>query len=211
MERDADMDAAPAAGAAGRDGAGLTPGPHTQSVILVEGVSDQAALEVLARRRGRDLKAEGVQIVVMNGATNIGRFLERYGPNGLGVRLSGLYDVAEEGFFRRGLERVGLGPVPSRTELEEHGFFVCCADLEDELIRAVGAEQVERIVEAVGEIRSFRTLQRQPALRERSLHDQLRRLMGGRSGGKQRYAALMAGTVDLGRVPRALDRVLERV
>lgn len=32
-------------------------------VVLVEGVSDQAALEALAARRGRDLDAEGIAIV----------------------------------------------------------------------------------------------------------------------------------------------------
>ena len=41
-----------------------------RAVVLVEGVSDQAALEALARRRGRDLAAEGIEIVSMGGATN---------------------------------------------------------------------------------------------------------------------------------------------
>jgi len=174
-------------------------------------MSDRFALEVLAHRRGRDLEAEGVNVVAMNGATNIGHFLERYGPRGLDVRLAGLYDVAEERFFRRGLERAGLGSASSRTDLEALGFFVCSADLEDELIRALGVEQVLKIVESEGELRSFRTLQQQPAQRGRSLHDQLRRLMGGRSGGKHRYARLMAEAVDLDQVPRPLDSVLDHV
>jgi hypothetical protein len=182
-----------------------------RAVVLVEGVSDRAALEVLARRRGRDLSAEGVAIVSMNGATNIGHYLDRYGPHGLDVGLAGLYDAAEERFFRRGLARVGLGRGLSREDLEASGFFVCSADLEDELIRAVGVEEVLRIVEAADGIRSFRTLQQQPALRDRSLHHQLRRLMGGRSGGKQQYAELMAAAVELDRVPRPLDAVLTSV
>lgn len=181
-----------------------------RAVVLVEGVSDRIALDVLARRRGRDLVEEGVQIVAMHGATKIGRFLERYGPHGLDVELAGVYDVAEEGYFQRGLERAGLGAVLSQTDLEARGFFMCTEDLEDELIRAIGAEEVERLVEAEGGLKSFRILQRQPALRERSLSDQLRRLMGGRSGGKLRYARLMAEAVDLDRVPRALDAALER-
>ena len=190
---------------------GLASSVDPRAVVLVEGMSDRFALEVLARRRGRDLGAEGVSVVAMNGATNIFRFLDRYGPHGLGLEVAGLYDVAEEGFFRRGLERAGLGSGLSRTDMEALGFFVCEADLEDELIRALGAEEVERIVEAEGELRSFRTLQRQVAQRERSLHDQLLRLMGGRSGGKHRYARLMAEAVDLDRVPRSLDAVLEHV
>jgi len=54
-------------------------------------------------------------------------------------------------------------------------------------------------------------LQRQPAQRERSLHDQLHRMMGARSGHKERYAELMAAAVRLDRVPRPLDAVLEFV
>ncbi len=182
-----------------------------RAVVLVEGLSDRVALEVLARRRGRDLGREGVRVVAMSGATNIGHYLDRYGPRGLDVEVAGLYDSAEERFFRQGLERAGLGVPPSPAGLAERGFFVCTADLEDELIRAVGAEQVEQLVEAAGELASFRRLQRQPALRERSLHDQLRRLMSGRSGGKYRYAAIMAEAVGLDRVPQPLDAVLDRV
>lgn len=182
-----------------------------RAVVLVEGLSDRVALEVLARRRGRNLEREGVRVVAMSGATNIGHYLDRYGPRGLDVEIAGLYDSAEERFFRQGLERAGLGVPPSRAGLAERGFFVCVADLEDELIRAVGAERVEQLVEAAGELASFRRLQRQPALRERGLHDQLRRLMSGRSGGKYRYAAIMAEAVDLDRVPQPLDAVLGRV
>ncbi len=189
----------------------LTAGLSSRAVVLVEGRSDLVALEVLARRRGRDLDNEGVFVVAMNGATNIGHYLDRYGPGGLNVKLAGLYDSGEERFFAHALARVGLGSDLPRTGLEERGFYMCSADLEDELIRAIGAEQVERLVEAEGEIASFRRLQRQPAQRDRTLHDQLRGLMGGRSGGKHRYARIMAEAVELSRVPRALDAVLDHV
>ena len=46
-----------------------------RAVVLVEGASDRAALEVLAERRGRDLSAERVAIVAMGGATNIAHYL----------------------------------------------------------------------------------------------------------------------------------------
>lgn len=185
--------------------------PRPCAVVLVEGLSDRLALEVLARRRGRDLAAEGIRVEAMSGATNIGHYLDRYGPPGLGVIVAGLYDSAEERFFRRGLERVGLRPGPPPDGLEKCGFFGCTPDLEDELIRAIGPEQVEGLVEAEGGIVSFRRLQRQPAQRERSLHDQLRRLMGGRAGGKYHYARLMAEAVDLDRVPRPLNAVLDHI
>jgi hypothetical protein len=193
-----------------------------RAVVLVEGVSDRAALEVLAARRGMDLAAEGIEILSMGGITNIGHVLERLrlerlrGPGGH-VRVTGLYDEAEERFVRRGLIRVGLldgagdgdaGDGRQQTELEALGFYACLPDLEDELIRALGPEVVEGIVEACGDLRSFRTLQRQPAQRSRTLHQQLRRLMGGRSGGKERYAAAMAAAVPPELVPRPLAAVL---
>ncbi len=182
-----------------------------RAVVLVEGVSDRLAVEVLARRRGRDLAADGVAVIAMHGATNLGRHLERYGPGGLNVKLAGLCDAAEEDYFRRALRRVGIGAAASRAALEELGFFVCTIDLEDELIRALGTEAVERIIEAQGELRSLRTLQRQPAQRGRPASDQLRRFMSGRSGNKHRYARLLAGAVDLNRVPQPLDGVLAHV
>jgi hypothetical protein len=176
-----------------------------RAAILVEGVSDSAA------RRGRDLTAEGIEILVMDGATNAARYLQEYGPTGRGLKLAGLFDEAEERFFRIGLERAGCEPGPRTEDLEELGFFVCRADLEDELIRAVGAEQVLRIVAAEGGERSFRTLQRQPAMRDKTLLHQLRRMMGGRSGGKERWARLLAEAVPLERVPRPLDLVLAQL
>ena len=103
--------------------------------MLVEGMSDRVALEALAARRGRDLAAEGFAVVAMGGARNIRRFLELFGPRGLDVRLAGLCDAGEEGEVRRGLERAGLGSDLGRADMEALGFYVCVADLEDELIR----------------------------------------------------------------------------
>jgi hypothetical protein len=177
-------------------------------VILVEGRSDQAALEALAGRHGRALDAEGIAVTAMGGATNIERFVDRFGPRGLGVRLAGLCDAAEEGYFRRALEQAGLGSGLSRPAMEALGFFVCIADLEDELIRAVGADAVERVIEEQGDLRSFRVFQKQPAQQGRSPQQQLRRFMGTRSGRKSQYARLLVGALDLDRVPRPLDQVL---
>lgn len=187
------------------------PGVDVNSVVLVEGMSDQFALEALAARRGRRLDAEGISIVPIGGATNIGRFLDQFGPPGLDVRLAGLCDVAEEGYFRRGIERAGLGSDLSRAEMEALGFYVCVADLEEELIRSLGVASVEQIVDAQGELGSFRLLQKQPAQRGRSIADQLHRFLGTRSGRKSHYARLLVDALDLTRVPRPLDRVLAHV
>ena len=182
-----------------------------RTVVLVEGTSDQVALQTLAARRGRDLAAEGVSIVPMGGARSIGRFLERFGPRGLDLRLAGLCDAREEVDFRRGLEQAGLGSDLGRAEMAALGFHVCVADLEDELIRCLGTAAVERVVERQGELGSFRTFQRQPAQRGRSLQDQLRRFMGTRSGRKRRYARLLVEALDLTCVPGPLDRLLAQI
>ena len=182
-----------------------------RSVVLVEGTSDQYALEALARRLGRDLDAEAVSIVSMGGSGNIGTFLERYGPHGLGLRLAGLCDEAEEGDFRRALERAGLGSNLTRTERERLGFYVCIADLEDELIRALGVAAVERVIDHQGELGPFRTFQKQPEWRGRRPQDQLRRFMGAGSGRKVRTAALLVDALDLSHVPRPLEQVLAHV
>jgi hypothetical protein len=95
--------------------------------------------------------------------------------------------------------------------MEALGFYMCVADLEDELIRALGTTCVERVVDSQGELGSFRTLQKQPAQRGRSTDQQLRRFIGTRGGRKIRYARLLVDALDLDRVPRPLDRVLAHV
>lgn len=182
-----------------------------RAVVLVEGISDEVALEALAKRRGRRLDAEGVAVVSMAGAHNIATFLERFGPRGLGVRLAGLCDAREERDFRRALERAGLGPGPTRADMERLGFYVCVDDLEDELIRSLGTAVVEQVVAAQGELRSFRTLQKQPAQQGLTTEAQLRRFMGTRGGRKIQYARALVEALDLDRVPRPLDGVLAHV
>jgi hypothetical protein len=184
---------------------------RARAVVLVEGVSDQLALQALARRRGRDLAAEAISIVPMGGATNIRTFLDRFGPRGLDLKVAGLCDEGEAGDFRRGLERTGLGSNLSRPDMEGLGFYVCIADLEDELIRALGVAAVERVIDAQGELEAFRTFQREPQWRPRTAEEQLRRFFGTHRGRKIQSAALLVGALDLTRVPRPLDGVLAYV
>ena len=169
-----------------------------RAVVLVEGTSDRNAVEALARRRGRDLDAEGVAVVPMGGYGNLPRFLEQYRD----ARWAGLYDAGEEAHFLRAL---GCRDRPS---LEGRGFFACTRDLEDELTRAVGPAGMERVLDEQGELRSFRTFQKQPAHRHRPLEEQLHSFMWNR---KQRYAVLLVDALDLACVPRPLDCVLARV
>jgi hypothetical protein len=170
-------------------------GMQLRGVVLVEGTSDRRAVETLARRRSRDLQAEGVAVVPMGGYGNLRRLLRHYRE----VRLAGLYDVGEERHFLRALG------CDDRDELEGAGFYACTRDLEDELTRAVGPDGMERVLGEQGELRAFQTYQRQPAHRARPLEEQLHGFMWNR---KQKYAVLLVEALDLERVPRPLDRVL---
>jgi hypothetical protein len=184
---------------------------RAQKVVLVEGMSDKLAVRALAERRGRDLDAEGVAILAMGGSKNIRRFLEVFGPKGIGLRVAGLCDAGEERDFQRGLERAGCGSNLTRSELEALGFHVCVADLEDELIRALGADAVEGVVTAQGELVALRTFQRQPQWAGRSREEQLRRFFGTHGGRKVQCAPLLVHALDLDRVPAPLHRLLDHI
>jgi hypothetical protein len=182
---------------------------EVRTVVLVEGISDKVAVEALAERRGRRLEVEGILVVPMGGASNIGRYLDRFGPRGLDADLAGLCDAAEARDFTRALEHARLGTGLDRDRLADLGFFVCVADLEDELIRALGTTAVEAVIEEQAELASLRNLQNQPAHRGRPLEQQLRRFIGTRSGRKAEYARLLIHALDLARVPAPLDRLVD--
>jgi hypothetical protein len=95
--------------------------------------------------------------------------------------------------------------------MERLGFYVCIEDLEAELIRALGADAVEAVLGAHGDLGSFRTFQKQPAWRDRPVEAQLRRFMGSADRRKIRYARLLVEALDLSRVPHPLDGVLAHV
>jgi hypothetical protein len=166
-----------------------------QGVVLVEGASDRRALETLAGRLGLDLAGLGISIVSMGGITNLGRHLGEVLP---GTRVTGLHDAAEAAYVHRTLQRTGSSAV----------MFTCNADLEDELIRALGHRRVLDVIEVAGDAASYRTLRTQPFHRDRPESDVLRRFMGTTSGRKIRYAGLLAAALDLDQLPSPLAGVL---
>jgi hypothetical protein len=95
--------------------------------------------------------------------------------------------------------------------MEQLGFFVCVDDLEEELIRALGVESVLGVVDAHGDLGSFRTLQKQPAWQGRATDEQLRRFMGSGGRRKTRYARFLVEALDDDRMPRPLDLLLDHV
>ncbi len=90
----------------------------SRAAILVEGWSDQAAVETLAQRRGCDLRAEGIIVVPIGGVTNLAHFIDALGVRGLGLTLAGLYDAGEERHVLRSLERCGLGSGLTRASAQ---------------------------------------------------------------------------------------------
>ncbi len=187
----------------------LTKVAAAEAVVLVEGISDQIAVETLAARRGRDLGAERVVVLPIGGAHAFTRYLTQLGPAGAGLRLAGLCDIGEENVVRRGLANAGIGSPRTRADMERLGFYVCVEDLEDELIRAIGAAQVEELIDSQGDLGSFRSLQRQPEWRGQPAVAQLRRFLGSGARRKLRYARLLAGAVDLDRLPHPLEAITE--
>ena len=161
------------------------------AVILVEGVTDRIAVEAVAAKLGRDLAADGVAVVPIGGAQAIRRAAAEHD----GERVAGLCDAGEERFFRRVLG--------SAT-------FVCVKDLEDELIRALGAGGVEEVVAEQGELETFRSFQNQVFWRGQPVERQLRRWL--QNGGRYlRYPPLLIEAMEPNEIPGPLVGVLAYV
>ncbi|MGY6026781.1 TOPRIM nucleotidyl transferase/hydrolase domain-containing protein [Streptomyces spinosirectus] len=173
-----------------------------RAAVLLEGPSDLAAVGALAARRGRDLAAEGVCVLPMGGAMSVGRFVRLLGPAGLGLRLTGLCDERERPFYARALQGEGVA---------QRGFFVCAADLEDELIRALGVTRVMELVRQQGDQRPLQTFLRQPAQQGRTSQQQLRRFLGTKKGRKIHYGRVLVEALDPDRVPAPLNGLLAGV
>lgn len=188
----------PAADRAGDLAADLAADLGLRTAVLLEGPSDLAAVEALAAREDRDLTAEGVAVVSMGGAMSVGRYAGLLGPPGLGLRLTGLCDVREEPFFDRGWQRARA----------PRDFFVCVADLEDELIRALGPERVEEVIRSEDELRPWQTFLGQPAQHGRDRHQQVRRFLSTKKGRKIRYGRLLVEALPPGRTPAPLADLL---
>jgi hypothetical protein len=159
------------------------------SVVLVEGVTDRIALEAVAQRLGMDL--HGIEIVPIGGAQAIRRASAQYE----GEQVAGLCDVGEERWFRRVLA---------------DATYVCVKDLEDELIRALGADRVEDVIAAQGELDTFRNFQNQLFWRGQPVELQLRRWL--QNGGRQhRYPPRLVEAMQPHEIPRPLADVLTHV
>jgi hypothetical protein len=161
-------------------------------VVLVEGITDRIALEAVAAKLGRDLAAEGIEIVPIGGAQAIRRAAAQHD----GKRVVGLCDVGEERWFRRVLG---------------DATYVCVKDLEDELIRALGVDRMEEVIAAEGDLETFRNFQNQVYWRGRPLEAQLRRWLQAADGRGKRYPPLLIAALAPNELPPPLTGVLEHV
>lgn len=186
------------AAAAGATTAALAGVPEPTAMILVEGVSDQIAVETLAARRHRDLRDERVAVVPMGGAGGIRRVLAEH--TAATMQLVALCDAAEASLVRRAIA----------TSPRQVSLFVCDPDLEVELIRAVGVDGTLAILESQRDLGSFDTFQKQVRWRDRPVEAQLRRFLGAGARRKLRYARLLTeAAVDRDRPPGALVAALD--
>ena len=168
------------------------------AVVLLEGRSDVAAVRAVATTVG--LPPEVYQLVDMGGVTNIRRQLAAVRDR----PVLGMCDAGEAHVVARAL-RI------DEEELAEHGFSVCDADLEDELIRACGHDRVLDILDRLGLGERFGTFRNQPAWRGRPLRDQLHRFAGTTSGRKSLLGAALAAALEPQGIPEPLSRLLERI
>jgi OLD-like protein len=159
------------------------------AVVLVEGITDRIALEAVAAKLDRDLGWDGVEIVPIGGAQAIRRAAAQHE----GERVVGLCDVGEERWFRRVLG---------------DATYVCVQDLEDELVRALGAEGVERVIDAQQDLVTFRNFQNQPNWRGRPVEAQLRRWLQAADRRRFRYLPLFVAALEPDALPAPLVGVL---
>jgi hypothetical protein len=180
-----------------------------KTVVLLEGRSDVAAVRAVAAASGVTDSVHRYRLIDMGGVTNIGRHLRATRMQSV-PRVIGMCDAAEAHVVISALQADGDGPHLEMT-LAEHGFYVCDADLEDELIRASGPERVVRVLHRLGLLAGFATFQRQPAWRERPLHEQLHRFAGVASGRKTLVAGALAEGLAPDEVPAPLRRLIARM
>lgn len=173
--------------------------------VFTEGDSDAAALTELAARRELDLSENSIEVVSIGGAASY-RFVipdatER------GTRFCGLYDLPELDDVVAGFSHAGID-AGSEVALRSHGFHACHDDLEDELIRAMGADAVVRVIFAEDDGAALEALLRQPAWRNQPRLAALRRFFGSQSGRKERYARILVEACPIDSIPAPLSAVL---
>ncbi|MEM7096074.1 MAG: TOPRIM nucleotidyl transferase/hydrolase domain-containing protein [Actinomycetota bacterium] len=173
--------------------AGLIAAEGADVVVLVEGVSDQVAVEATAARMGHRLAEEAIVVLPVGGAHGVGRIIERLLPGG--TALVALCDRSE---------RVDVVDAFETRGLPGASVFNCDPDLEAELIVACGESQLVTLLDERGDLASFRTMQKQPAWRDRPFDEQMHRWIRAKARRSTVFARVLLEECDADRLPRPL-------
>lgn len=179
-----------------------------RKVVLLEGVSDIAAVTAVAK--SRDVALDHVELIDLGGVTNVRRELRELHQLPEDCEILGLCDAPEARFVEQALKEVGR-TVRDASDLPAYGFFVCHADLEEELIRALGTDRVVAVIAQLGLDTKLATLQQQPAWQERPLAEQLHRFCGVASGRKELLAGALAAAIRPDEAPEPLQALVDRL
>jgi len=164
------------------------------TIVLVEGISDQIAIDIVAGRLGRDFEDERVVVVPIGGAQAAPRVVETLPAD---VRIVGLCDEAEIDFFTRCLD--------------PDDVFVCRPDLEAELIASFSPDALEAVVDAEGELRAFRTLQKQANWKGRPFDAQMHRWLRSSAERGMRYASILPTEAGRDAMPAPLVQLVHAI
>jgi hypothetical protein len=173
-------------------------------VVLVEGITDYQAVRLIARTLGRDLDAEGIAVLPLDGGGSLKIYLELLGPTGLDVKLAGLCDADYEQGWRERLTAAGV-PASTRQDMEAIGFFVSDRDLEDELITALGTTNTQLVIADDGAASNFQRFASSPSRQGRSLAQQLHAFVQTK---KTRWTPQLAAAVAPGKIPPSIAALL---
>jgi predicted ATPase len=176
-----------------------------ETVILLEGYSDLLAVRVLARALDVDLDARGVSLLSLDGADSIVHYLSLFGPAGLGLTLRGLCDADHEETWRARLQDAGI-EATERAAMNAVGFQVADADLEEELIDALGTQRVSELIEEENAEQAFTNFAQQAATAGLSLAEQQHDFLHKKN---VRWAPVLAADLSAGDVPQPIRDLLE--
>lgn len=115
----------------------------SRRVVVVEGISDRIILEHLADLTDRSLDRLGVSLIEAGGFGDMGPLDKLFGAKGFRVPMSQLIDEDAE-------ERVAKDLGIEVADLPGRSVWVSRADLEDEYVRALGADNVWNALQSRG-------------------------------------------------------------
>lgn len=176
-----------------------------RKVVFVEGYSDRVVLLQLAAKLKRNLDAEGITVLSLDGGCGLGTYLRLFGPQGLNLAPLGLCDEDKEKRWIDELFGAGIA-VTDRASLKASGFFVCVKDLEQEFIRALGLAQTQAIIAAEGQAATFATFQKQPKYASQPLEEQLRSFLHNAA---TQWAIPLVDGLNLSAIPGPLDELFK--